>query len=296
MAGAQTQICPQCGASVDHLVPMAGEVNSSSDDSELGSAREAVCPDCYRSSTGSIPQGLKLRMERKQREKNKLHLWKNRVDLVKSARALMLQKAYLEAAVQYEKYLRVLELAYDLPQGNLSPEVFNKSSHSKEMTVLASVYWDLVRIYDTHPNYAQRQTAAAQKLSEFLPYSSLYSEITRQADAIVRSAKNPEIFKTLLKSAKSKRGHCFLATAAFAENTEAWELYWLRRFRDQVLRRNKLGRRCIWLYYKGSPSLARVLSRGRRRRRVVRWLITKIASVIKKNLNSNTRKGDLKPL
>lgn len=247
---------------------------------------EEVCATCYESLTSDVSQGLKLRLERDQREKNKMMMWKNRVHLIKNARNLMTQKAYSEAAVQYEKYLRVLEVVYNLQKGELSPKVFNNSARSKEMTVLASVYWDLLRIYDTSPRYGDRMSGAAQKLSEFLPFSPLYPDIVKQAEAMVRTAKNPAVVRHFLKSTKSQRGPCFVASAAFSDSPNAVELYWLRRYRDEVLRKRKSGRRLIWLYYKLSPPLARALARHPRHAGLARRMITKIAFRLKKSLNS----------
>src|SRR5690606_6252261 len=74
---------------------------------------DEVCPACYKAISSQISRGAKLRMEQTAREQNKLILWRNRVNLVKQGRKLMAQKAYSEAAVTFEKYLRVLEVVYD---------------------------------------------------------------------------------------------------------------------------------------------------------------------------------------
>jgi hypothetical protein len=250
------------------------------------SVPDEVCQTCYESLTSDVSQGLKLRLERDQREKNKMIMWKNRVHLVKNARTLMSQKSYSEAAVQYEKYLRVLEVVYNLQRGELSPKVFNNSARSKEMTVLASVYWDLVRIYDTSPRYGERMSGVAQKLSEFLPFSPLYPDIVKQAENLVRTAKNPTVIRQFLNTTKSQRGPCFVASAAFANTPHAVELHWMRRYRDEVLRPHKCGRQLIWLYYKLSPPLARVLERHPKLAFWARRVITKIAYQLKKSLNS----------
>lgn len=251
-----------------------------------GEIPEQVCGACYEGLTSSVSQGLKLRMERDLREKNKMVMWKNRVHLIKNARTLMTQKAYSEAAVQYEKYLRVLEMVYNVKKGELSPAVFNNSSRSKELTVIASVYWDLMRIYDTSPRYGERMQGSAQKLSQFLPFSPIYPDIIKKAEMFSRSAKNQPVIRSFLRSTKSKRGPCFVATAAFVDQPEAREVQILRLYRDQKLRPHPLGRALIFAYYKSSPPLAAWVLSSQLKRSISRWILRKIADRVSKSLNS----------
>jgi hypothetical protein len=275
--------CPRCGSLTDHFVPIDPGMRASLE--ALGEKiPDKVCPSCFEKLTSSVSQGTKLRMERDVREKNKMMMWKNRVHLIKNARGLMNQKAYSEAAVQYEKYLRVLEVVYGLKKGELSPAVFNNSTRSKELTVIASVYWDLVRIYDTSPRYGDRMMMAATKCSQFLPFSQIYPDIIKKADAFSRSAKNPQVMRQFLKMVKARRGPCFIADAAFANNPQAVELLLLRRYRDEVLRKTPVGRRLIYSYYRLSPPLARWIGRSQFKSAITRWSLTKITALTKKSL------------
>ncbi len=288
----RAQTCPRCKQLADQFFSIDAGMRLALRDAGVAEVLpDQVCPTCYESLTGHVSQGLKLRMERDMREKNKMIMWKNRVHLIKNARSLMSQKAYSEAAVQYEKYLRVLEMVYNLKKGELSPAVFNNSSRSKELTVIASVYWDLMRIYDTSPRYGERMQSSATKLSQFLPFSPLYPDIIKKADVFGRSAKNQVVIRGFLKNTKSKRGPCFIASAAFADEPFAPELYILREFRDQVLRPWYLGRQLIWIYYQTSPPMAAWLSNSQLKMRATRWLITKMAHQLKKSLKSRQTMG-----
>ncbi len=277
--------CARCGTLADEFVSIeAGLRLMIKTSTPTAEVPDQVCPSCFEALTSSVSQGLKLRMERDVREKNKMMMWKNRVHLIKNARTLMAQKAYSEAAVQYEKYLRVLEVVYSLKKGELSPAVFNNSSRSKELTVVCSVYWDLMRIYDTNPRYAEHMLKAAQKLAQFLPFSPIYPDIQKKAEAFSRQAKNPNTVRVFLKMSKSRRGPCFVASAAFADQPNAPELILLRRYRDQVLRPSAAGKNLIWMYYKVSPPVARWISRSPAKTIMARWLVTKVASLLKKSL------------
>jgi hypothetical protein len=186
-------------------------------------------------------------------------MWKNRVNLIKQARTHMQNKSYSQAAVSYEKYLRLIEVVYNLERGGLEPKVFSNSNRSKEMTVIATVYWDLLRIYDTNPGYGDRMRASASKLAQFLPFSPLYPDVVKKAQQFQRSAKNPHIVREFLKLCRSSKGPCFIATAVYADEPWAWELWVLRQFRDDFLKQFAVGRRLIMIYYRLSPPLARRL-------------------------------------
>ena len=90
-------------------------------------------------TTSSVSQGLKGCAWNRPCAK------RNKNDGVEEPRPLDQERAQFddtkrrisEAAVQYEKYLRVLEVVYNLKKGELSPAVFNNSSRSKELTVIA---------------------------------------------------------------------------------------------------------------------------------------------------------------
>jgi hypothetical protein len=54
---------------------------------------------------------------------------------------------------------------------------------------------------------------------------------------------------------------CFIATAAYG-TPMAEEINTLRRFRDEEMEPNLLGKHLVTLYYDVSPSLARVIARS----------------------------------
>src|SRR5690606_15305664 len=105
----------------------------------------------------------------------------------------------------------------------LTPEVFGNSARSREMTVLASVYWDLVRIYDSSPRYGDRMQRCADKLAMFLPYSSIYPDLVKKIESFIRTCKNPVIVRSIVRNAKARKGPCFIADAAFSGDENAIE-------------------------------------------------------------------------
>lgn len=278
--------CPRCGSENVDLSPVDTSLKVALSATGEGAVPTMVCANCLAELTSRVSQGLKLRMEKEAREKNKLMLWKSRVNLIKQARGLMAQKAYSEAAVSYEKYLRVLEMVYNLKKGELSPNVFNSSKRSKELTVVASVYWDLVRIYDTSPRYGSRMTESASKLAQFLPFSPILPDVVKRAEAFARSAKNPAVMRQFLKAVRGASGRCFIATAVFNSN-DCQEVLTLRQFRDEFLLSSTAGRRFVFWYYNHSPPVADWLQQRTWAQNSLRPLFRLVALAAKKSLNSH---------
>ena len=115
--------------------------------------------------------GSRVLAQEKAREQYKQNLWNYRVVLIKKGTQLVKNDLYGEAAVIYEKYLKILEMIYECGPNGLTPEMLKESARTTELAILAGVYWDLVRIYDTNDAYLQRQKKAADKLARFAAYT-----------------------------------------------------------------------------------------------------------------------------
>jgi hypothetical protein len=228
---------------------------------KISPAPESVCDGCYKMMAKMVSTGAALRAEQSSKVQNRLMLWKNRVGLVKQAKSFITQKNFAEAAVSFEKYLRVLELVYDVKPGELKPDLFKADVKSQEMTVITSVYWDLMRVYDTNPRYNDRQLKAAEKLALFARFTPIFPHIMRKADSQMRSAKHPEAYRRFIKLSNASRPRCFIATAAFdGERTPTVDA--LCAFRDERLKKSAVGRKLVTFYYRVSPSIALGLDRA----------------------------------
>lgn len=268
-----SETCPSCGNQSGSLIAI-----DTGKKIALNLSYDRVCHNCYEKLPQQVSQGFKLRKQEEAKHENKVKLWKSRTELVKQGRNFFKHKAYSEAAMCYEKYLKVLEITHDV--NDLTPELFSKSARSKELTIIATVYWDLLRAYDSHEKYRDRMEAASRKLSQFAPYSPIFPELVKRAENFSRNAKNPAPIKAFLKSANLRRSGCFIATAAF--NTGfAPEVKALRLFRDQKLSKCLLGRAFIRLYYKLSPPMARLINRYEFLKPIVRLPLRVIVKLVK---------------
>ncbi len=281
---AQPQICNRCGNKSREMMSVEAGMRlaiSQGPNKQVESIPNEVCKKCFGELSSKVSKGAQLRFEQRAREKNKQMLWKSRVNLIRQARAKMGDKLYTDAAVAYEKYLRVVEMAYDKPKGTLDPDVFGSTVKSKEITVIATVYWDLMRIYDSHPNYRNKMAFSAQKLKQFLPFSRVYNDISKKATLFLPKSNNQDIVRQLLKDVKANKPRCFIATAAF-EAPMAEEVQFLRAFRDQQLSNHCLGRLFICIYYKISPSVAYIIEKSSLLRKLSRYFLRLFIKRIKK--------------
>ena len=144
---------------------------------------------------------------------------------------------------------------YDKKPGQLTVALFKNGARKQEMTVISSVYWDLLRIYDTSSRYGERQSHAADRLAEFLRFTPIYGHVVRRAETQMKTAKNPQAYKRFLQKLQKARPRCFIATSAF-ESQPNDTVFTLCEFRDSVLKRYPLGRMFVKYYYRISPGLA----------------------------------------
>ncbi len=254
--------CPRCGLEVSELQHVDSETVSKLQQlGETAALPAQVCLGCISDlrKTSSRASGGVLLAHERAKEQHRLHLWKSRVQLIRRARTMMAEKNYSEAAIAYQKYMKILEIVFAVQKGEpLTPEMFKDNARTSELTVCASVYWDLLRIYDSHERYAERQVIAARQLAVFVRFTPIFPDILRKAEIYVRQAKNPAVIRTFLKGAAEQRPRCFIATSAF-ESPLATEVQLLRHFRDHFLQSSALGRQAIRFYERLSPGIARFL-------------------------------------
>ena len=252
--------CPRCGISVTNLHPVDQELQLKIEASGEVLPTE-ICLGCINDLSKLIANssGGVLLAQARAKEQHRLNLWKSRVALIRKARAFMNQKMFSEAAVDYEKYLKILEIVFECKKGELiRPQMFKESARTSELTVVTSIYWDLIRIYDSNPKYYDRQLIAAQQLAKFVQYTPIFPDVIKRAESFVKVARNPAAVRQFLKLSADERPRCFIASAAF-ENSLDVNVISLRVFRDRILKRAPWGRSIVFLYYKFSPSAARWL-------------------------------------
>lgn len=283
--------CPRCGKTAD-LVNVDSGMIANLKAAGFAEPPSQVCGACmneYKKSTAPAPaadtpppmrSGGVLIVQERAKEQHRMTLWKSRVNLIRRARTMMQEKHYSEAAVAYEKYLKILEMVFGCKKGQrLTPEMFKDNARTSELTVVTSVYWDLLRIYDTGDSYGDRQEIAAKQLAAFVRYTPIFPDIIKKANLFMKQARKPNVIKMFLKAASEENARCFIATSAFGP--AAPEVTALRAWRDQTLKRSARGRWFVKNYYRHSPKIARALDAAPILKPAVRMALRRWVSFLK---------------
>lgn len=256
-----TEKCPRCGKEAYGLVNVdAGFRNRVKLAGGTQIIPDLICSPCYESLDSLISEAGVLNAKDRFKSAAKIALWKSRIGMLRKARNQMKRKVFGEAAASYEKYIKVLETLFEVKLDEMTPDTFKKKAATKELTVVCSVFWDLIRIYDTNEKYKPKQILIAQKLAEFAPFTPMLVEMIRQAEAYKRRTRNPDVIGKLIKQMANRRASCFIATSAF-NGVCAPEVLFLQNWRDNVLLTYKAGVIFTNFYYKVSPPLAQVLDK-----------------------------------
>jgi len=276
-----TKTCPSCGQQVDGLLPVDPGLKLRLKELGIPSDFSEVCNSCFSNLTGQVSTGAQIRARENARQQHRMNMWRNRVNFIKHAKHSMEKKAYSDAAIFYEKYLRILEIIYDVKSGELKPDLLKNRARSKELTVITSVYWDLIRIYDTVAKNTDRLDHAIDQLILFAPQSTINPQLVRDAAHYLGQVKHPEQFRKIERHFGIKRkGLCFIATSAFGSEEDP-TVQTLRAFRDQKLRKHPLGRTFISTYNAVSPPIARWMDKNPQVKPIVKKVLEHIATQIK---------------
>lgn len=167
-----------------------------------------------------------------------------------------------DAAKAFHLYLGVLEEWKGCGEGGLHPTHFDLKKDLPELLLITGVLWDMVKMYD--------QTESEKSAKEFrrfldkyvvfskgMPYHALSAESLRKYLGSSKVKHRAEMKAAYVRLTGSK---CFVATS-LVDVCEDETLETLRRFRDERLRRTRVGRSIVARYYRLGPRMALVMDR-----------------------------------
>lgn len=209
---------------------------------------------------------LRSRIEkqlRRQQEEQRKDLLKKRVEIAKEGLRLAHAGHLIESVRKYQQYILILEMWKKCGRDGLSLDLFDKTKDLYEIVLLSGIYWDLAKLYDRAKRKDQKTELVAylQKyvmFSKGMPFQALSGEALRKYLGSGRCKHRPE-FKAAYTTLTGEK--CFVATSLL-DVTDPKTVVRLRGFRDDYLRRSAAGRRAIYVYYRVSPLLVRLLDRS----------------------------------
>ncbi len=191
-------------------------------------------------------------------QERRLKLLDRRIELARLGIAAYRTGKIAEAVTAFHCYIYILEDVKHVGEGGLMPSCFDLKRDMAEILMLSGIYWDLVKLYD--------RTSSAAKNREFLgylekyiifskdmPYQALCAQSLRKYIQKGRPVHITE-FKRAYEILHVSR--CFVVTSLL-DVISPKTLPQLKKFRDQVLKKNKIGRKCISWYYRYGPGWAK---------------------------------------
>ncbi len=177
--------------------------------------------------------------------------YEQRISIAKIGKAALNNRDYSTAISRFVEYMKIMADVKEVGDYlELRPTHFDPKKEVTEMLMMSHVYFEMARIYDGSPKFAQE----AQKcLSQFVaftanqPYQIVNSEMLRKY--LKRTAfKNAEMFQSAHKQIYVESKKCYVVTFCYGDThpvTNDFRLLkdWLLDFR---LGQNLV--RCYYLY------------------------------------------------
>jgi hypothetical protein len=197
------------------------------------------------------------------KEIHKRELWKRRVDLARTGVRNYRMKRIGEAVRAFHTYIKILEDWKGVPEGGLTPQLFDIKKDLPELVLINGIYWDLVKLYD--------RTASNARHKDFLHYLEKYIIFSKgmpfqplSAESLRKYVRNSnpvqkEEFKNAYRMITGG-SICFVATSLM-DVCDLETLPRLREFRDVRLSRHAAGRAFIRWYYRNGPWMADLMDR-----------------------------------
>lgn len=205
----------------------------------------------------------KIQAERERSEKERqIKMFNKRMDLARTGIVYYKSGKFKEALENYFQYLTILEHAKGVKVGGLEPKLFDPKRDAAELLLLSGIYWDMAKLQDKSRKKDTKENLKMYldlfvKFSKGMPYQHMCAEMVRKY-LMNEKANNKTLFKDT--HLRLGGGKCFIATA-LEEECSPQTLVSLRDYRDQVLLKTKLGRLFVFIYYRLSPPIARLLLR-----------------------------------
>lgn len=187
-------------------------------------------------------------------------LYRARLSHLKSAQGLVKAEKFNQAVEEYNKYLGIMLMYFNITEDQFSPKLFDKEKDLTELFLISHAYWDLAKIYDmtqNRLNESVRCLVMFVRFSQGFKYQHANAQIVRK-HLLKNKAYNKKAFEETYSKLQVQSKKCYIATLCFGEAHPKTEE--LRLFKQKISN-NQKGLDFIDWYYRISPLLVEYLER-----------------------------------
>lgn len=183
------------------------------------------------------------------------HKFDNRITITKFGKAALDAGDYTTALQRFVEYMQTMAEAKNVKDFyTLRPSHFDPKKDLTEMLLMSHVYFEMARIYDAVPRFAEDAKKCLEQFVTFTanqPFQVVNSEMIRKY--LKKSQfKNHEAFRNAYNQIYVQSKKCFVVTFCYGNDHAVTQQY--RELKD-VLLTTRLGQECVRLYYLHSSTL-----------------------------------------
>lgn len=221
-----------------------------------------------------MPQQKSGREAREEREKMLVlkHKFENRITIAKFGKESLDAGDYSTALQKFVEYMQVMADVKKVQNVyGLKPGHFDSRKDVTEMLMISHVYFEMARIYDAVPKFADESKKCLEQFVIFSanqPYQVVNSEMIRKH--LKKSVfKNPDAFRSAYEQIYVQSKKCYVVTFCYGDQHPVTQEY--RELKDWLLQYT-WGQRLVRAYYCTSSEV------------VPRWEKNKLAHLASKVL------------
>lgn len=191
------------------------------------------------------------RQAREEREKMLVlkHKFENRITIAKHGKASLDAGDYAGALQKFVEYMQIMaDIKKVANVYALRPGHFDPKRDVTEMLMISHVYFEMARIYDAVPKFADESKKCLEQFVIFSanqPFQVVNSEMIRKH--LKKSIfKNADVFRSAYEQIYVQSKKCFVVTFCYGDTHPVTQEY--RQLKDWLLE-SHTGRELVRLYY-----------------------------------------------
>jgi hypothetical protein len=192
-------------------------------------------------------------VEKRRQDRQFLEELSKRISIAREGRTHIERKNFPAAMSSYRRFLQITAKSFNVQIEELSPSQFEEKRRVAESLIISSIFFDLLKMLDKLDSDSAREERMLYhrlflRFTKGMPFQHFAAENIRKHLTYSNSLRNKNEFWATYRAIVGKQ-FCIVASWAFGSETSP-EVMRLRRFRDESLRKSRLGRRFTLAYYR----------------------------------------------